>query len=861
MKKTFIAWVIYWLLPLVSMAQTITGKVENQAKVGVGYATIKVVDQSDSTLLFTSTDIKGAFKLNIPNESAKFIIVEHVGYVTKKWPITAIKPNPILQLEPKKDLLDQVVVKSRPIIRQNGDTTSYDVSSFARDEDRSIGDVLNRMPGLQYTDDGKIFYNGQRVNNLLVDGDKILGNNIKLGGDAIRKEQVKDVEVIKDYHERKMMKGKSLSQDMAVNLSLQENLPVKVTGINHVAAGPNKLYDVTSNLTSFNNKFKMINSFNMNNIGKKSNADNIYNPIINGLPLSKPNIDLNRYYNNQTWSNSGAFSKKVFKKLDFNSQLDFFADKDIFGNENEQKYLLEEDQFIYREKQISRSRPLKASFATTFELNESNVFFFNKSQIQFHKNKINTNSNLNGNNIDQAYKQHFLKFNNNFELNKNLKNNFSFLSSWNFNSQQGKEDLFVTPNISIEQWNNKDLHQSFQIPNWNSTAKIGLMKKIGKTNITLSAQHVYVNQTLFSALNEANHEIVPLWANELRWKQNRLTLSPEIFYDKGRLRISTGLYLQNGTWNMRDTIANYQNEENKWYIEPRLFLKYDFNNQNQIQFTTSYNKRFEDIHSMYRNPILTSYRSLEQKFNSLNYRNNISSTIDWKYSKVLSLFFMNLGGSYNSQISNFIISSRLTENGIQNFTLPMDNRIDNWEIRGGTSKYISSTKTNLNLSATANWSFYNQLLNDDIYNYLQNSKNLEFKVSQEFFKDLLWTTTWILGESKNKIRNESIKIPPTNFITNRIESKITYNPGKKFYLNATWKFHHVKQSNAQNWNYNFLDASIRYKINKNYDVELVLYNLTNVKRFETFSLNSIVENHSIYQLRGTMGLLKFTFAL
>src|SRR5690606_30154407 len=114
---------------------------------------------------------------------------------------------------------------------------------------------------------------------LLVDGDKILGNNIKLGGDAIRKEQVKDVEVIKDYHERKMMKGKSLSQDMAVNLSLQENLPVKVTGINHVAAGPNKLYDVTSNLTSFNNKFKMINSFNMNNIGKKSNADNIYNPI------------------------------------------------------------------------------------------------------------------------------------------------------------------------------------------------------------------------------------------------------------------------------------------------------------------------------------------------------------------------------------------------------------------------------------------------------------------------------------------------------------------------------------------------------------------------------------------------------
>ena len=65
--------------------------------------------------------------------------------------------------------LKDVVVKA-PSIRQRGDTISYNVASFADANDKSLADVLKKMPGIEVSDKGEIKYNGKAINKFYIEG-------------------------------------------------------------------------------------------------------------------------------------------------------------------------------------------------------------------------------------------------------------------------------------------------------------------------------------------------------------------------------------------------------------------------------------------------------------------------------------------------------------------------------------------------------------------------------------------------------------------------------------------------------------------------------------------------------------------
>lgn len=67
-------------------------------------------------------------------------------------------------------------------IREQGDTIIYNVGSFAQQQDRSIGDVLKRMPGIDVANHGKIQYQGEDINKFYIEGSDLLGGT--LGQDA-----------------------------------------------------------------------------------------------------------------------------------------------------------------------------------------------------------------------------------------------------------------------------------------------------------------------------------------------------------------------------------------------------------------------------------------------------------------------------------------------------------------------------------------------------------------------------------------------------------------------------------------------------------------------------------------------------
>lgn len=72
--------------------------------------------------------------------------------------------------------LQEVVVTAKKI-RQSGDTISYAASSYISKNDKTLEDLLRKMPGIEIKADGQILYNGQWINEFYIEGLDMLGSN------------------------------------------------------------------------------------------------------------------------------------------------------------------------------------------------------------------------------------------------------------------------------------------------------------------------------------------------------------------------------------------------------------------------------------------------------------------------------------------------------------------------------------------------------------------------------------------------------------------------------------------------------------------------------------------------------------
>lgn len=128
---------------------------------------------------YAVSDNEGNFALKLHGRPAATdsVKVSMLGYATRIIPadmddIMHIK----MEIEPIR--LNEVIVRA-PKVKLAGDTVRFNVNSFAEIQDKSISDVLKRMPGIEVRKDGSIYYNGELIDNLYVEGTDILGGSIR----------------------------------------------------------------------------------------------------------------------------------------------------------------------------------------------------------------------------------------------------------------------------------------------------------------------------------------------------------------------------------------------------------------------------------------------------------------------------------------------------------------------------------------------------------------------------------------------------------------------------------------------------------------------------------------------------------
>ncbi|MDO4790062.1 MAG: hypothetical protein Q3998_03750 [Porphyromonas sp.] len=257
---------------------TISGWVKEKGNnKGVHHVSVSVVSGDNGKILGgTFTDEKGYFQVRTKEDVSKVkvvILFNHLSYKKlTKTDLGSVLNGQSFLLEPRTEKLKEVIVHSKPV-RQRGDTISYSVNQLKALGDRSLEDVLKRIPGMSIDTSGKIRYQGKDLSRLYVEGMDLMGGRYSQVTKNLTTDDVASVELLENHEAIKMDKEISRSKETALNIRLTEKAKLNWIYSLETGAGINvkgkPQYLIEGSASSFGKKSQTMLIGKGNNEGKE----------------------------------------------------------------------------------------------------------------------------------------------------------------------------------------------------------------------------------------------------------------------------------------------------------------------------------------------------------------------------------------------------------------------------------------------------------------------------------------------------------------------------------------------------------------------------------------------------------------
>ena len=413
----------------------IHGTVKDSTGKAVWFATVSLKKKAGNSIVsYTITDGNGAYTLLVPSgESLDSLLVEVrcIGYKSAAKSVAGQAPVDFVMQVSVNQLQSVVIKTNRPVLRINGDTLNYKVSDFANAQDRTIGDVIKKLPGITVATDGTILYNNKPISNLYIGGDNLLDDKYSIAANTIPQGVVEKVQVIQNDQPVKVLQNKVMSEDVALNLTIKKGAKLQLVGQESVGAGLPGNYDVDLNAMMFKDKYKAINYLKGNNTGDDlqeeltaHNFTDYSQQIDNSAPASvlslgavnNPALSRDRYLFNQ----AGLLNANNLVNLKNNVQLRINAW--YFHDTQKQDYsqlntiFLPGDTVRYNETQHNRFVPDVLHTQFTLNINRDK-YYLNDILLMDDNRSVNYSAlNTNGATVNQVFKDNDLNFSNEFNM-------------------------------------------------------------------------------------------------------------------------------------------------------------------------------------------------------------------------------------------------------------------------------------------------------------------------------------------------------------------------------------------------------------------------------------------------------------
>lgn len=862
MQKFIITFSFLFLQFINVQAQELIGYVKDSLNNPIPLANIQLLEKNTSrSVFFSQTNNEGQFIIRHNNiDLPAKLKITHLSFENKEIEINNYS-SIIILLNSKTTKLKEVVIESRAFdISETNDTIKYNLKKLLNGSEIKLKDILEKLPGLSLDENGKIRFNGKKIDNLLLDGDEFFKDNHQLATENITSEMVEKIELLKNYQKFSSIKDFESSGITALNIKLNNKFKDQFKGNIDMETGISKRYRTHNNFYNFGKKTKLSLITNLNNINnnivsvtdylalKKENGRKFIEEKDSGSEIITEE-DLPAFLFSEDNAKSKSLKNYTFNfsnKINTRKRIEFvsiFNQIDQIENKISNQYFFDEN----------TSEVLKTEKSKGYS-----IFFYNNLKYENklnEKNYFSTNSYfLAGKDFQNDLLSNFIiqdnsktLFNNNLELN-NLKFGYNLHLKSKFSKKLLLEGMFyndfkinntkknINSNLELTQFsvNENTIIQNTKLKTISFGFKGKSTLKFKKGNLTSILMSLYDNEQINNKNSiEGNYN----FSNSFFRTNNSASLKYSSTIFKEKTSYSLGLTLLNN----KLTIHNKETSTIT-SILPTVSIGYNFNKE--IKSSIGLNSNFENstILSFLSGNIINNYRSELINNNDLEQKKIINNSYQFSlsFNKPKSNFFSLLNIIYNqknrSLDKTFINNNLLTQEKFN--YLNLDNSLFSFiiiekkstQIPYGFSFQSLNSKmvknTFVNLMESENHTFQNKI-NMGIKSYY-NKNDFNLSLGIEYLNSV---TKNIQLNTKNKFENISPYIKFNGVIFN-----------DKLNWSVSSNYHIFKTSNSiQN---NIFDLG--FKFNYNLKKSTIYINGANILNIQENNFKNSISSNQLF---------------
>ena len=618
-------------------------------------ANVLLKNAEGKLLAYGVSDANGRFSIMPPATSGELTIhVTIMGYRTYSAPL-ALDGNPlVIRMEEGAFQLQEVTVKADRI-RESGDTITYNVGSFAQKQDRSIGDVLKRMPGIDVANNGKIQYQGIDINKFYIEGNDLLGGKYGIATNGIAYDDIGAVEVMENHQPMQVLRGLSFSDQAAINLKMKNS--AKATFLVHGTLGggwseqpQGALWQGDIFTMMVTGKYQMITSLKGNNTGlnlsdelldfTSEESDEELDGYIALSTPATPNLQRNRSYFNRSWMVSSSHLLKTKNGGEFKAQIDYNHDRVSAQGASTTTYFLESGDQIVLEDKNSLSHRNAVAGKFSYEINEKTYFLNNTLSADFSWNDLTLNTTGSLPNTQSAWMPEYA-VSNLLKVIKRFGNNklvtFTSRNEWN----SLPEKLTVTH--EGQDYGQKIKQHAFYT---DERASLGFVfnKVLLSLEAGVSGYFRNLDVNLFGVDRTDVTETEALTTDYLR-----VFASPKFEWSYKKLELTLNLPVNLYSYFFSGAMGN----RTEFFLSPSLAARFRLTPRMSLTLRGSARRSPASLHDIHDSSILTDYRSFSAGVDDYYTSSGQSLSASYSYRNAPSGIFVMAMGSYGWNKSKF----------------------------------------------------------------------------------------------------------------------------------------------------------------------------------------------------------------
>lgn len=775
----------------------------------------------------------GTFTISIPKDVAKphTIKVSSLGYssIQMTWEEFRHSGN-IARLSPSSFQLREIKVSAERI-REQADTMVYSVAGFSAPDDKTIGDVLARMPGIEVQSDGQIFYQGKAINKFYIEGLDLLNDKYTLASQNLDRKKVKEVEVLRNHQPIAMLRDKQFSEQAALNLVLEDDAKGAWSGSADIGLGASE-HELTyrnrlmamffgrtmQNLSLYKNDntgADLMKEVRSHTLGDHLSQTAQKASIIQTATTSLPGIDQERYLFNDAHLLALNHLNRTGPSKTLRTQISYLNEQTETSNEVQTRYTLSDgSQTEIAECNELNNRHQTLDLGINYEANTTQHFLRNrfKGNVAWTASDNKGLLSASAHQAEVRLRRRYIQ--NTFEYKKSFENKraASILSS---NSYNDNPERLLAINRKIERL-------SFR--SFNSYSEAWYQHKIAQIQARYIASLLVENQQIASHLSDGD-----IRSNNI--PHQRLT----------RFEPSLGLQLV-----YKKNIFNAQGDFaikhwHGFYPEVKFQTGVELTKRSKLTLDYQLTSYIPQLRDTYSGQLYTSYRTIVHNDFRHEANQNQSLTAIYEYSNPLRGWFVMIYGGGLLSHSDYLLDTDIDPVSsiylLRKVGADYNDKIAFGRIRLG--KTWSAWKSTLSANAYFRKAETRQILKGETATYQYDVHSADIHYSS---RPLLWLASAL---SVRWTQNHVGGWASTTYNRIQYALNLTFpiHPKLKLKVGDT-----VYQQVEQKTQANFLNFNATYSLKK-WEFELSAENLTNTRTFYQESLNSQYHSISLFRLR------------